>query len=83
VKARRRRGDVARRKRSRREAGAALFDETDASLLDVLDHVLNKGATVTGDVVLGIGGIDLIYVRLSALLCAVDRLQSQPRDGRR
>jgi hypothetical protein len=46
----------------------------DASVLDLLDHVLNKGVMATGDLTLGVAGIDLIYVRLSALLCAADRV---------
>lgn len=46
----------------------------DTTLLDVLDHVLNKGVSATGDVTLGVAGIDLIYLRLSALLCAADRV---------
>ena len=44
------------------------------TLLDVLDHLLNKGVMATGDVTLGVAGIDLIYLRLSALLCAADRV---------
>jgi hypothetical protein len=51
-----------------------VMDLDDSSLLDVLDHVLNKGVMATGDVTLGVAGIDLIYVRLSALLCAADRV---------
>jgi hypothetical protein len=46
----------------------------EASLLDLVDNLLTKGVMVTGDVVLGIADIDLIYVRLSALLCAADRV---------
>src|SRR5262249_49914178 len=44
------------------------------TLLDVIDHLLNKGVTATGEVTLGVAGIDLIYLRLSALLCAADRV---------
>jgi hypothetical protein len=51
----------------------------DASLLDVLDHVLNKGVSAVGDVTLGVAGVDLIYLRLSALLCAADRVLPTPR----
>jgi len=51
-----------------------VMDLEDSSLLDVLDHVLTKGVMATGDVTLGVAGIDLIYVRLSALLCAADRV---------
>jgi gas vesicle protein GvpA/GvpJ/GvpM family len=51
-----------------------LLEEADASLLDLVDHVLNKGVVVTGDVMLGLAGVDLVYLRLSALLCAADRI---------
>jgi hypothetical protein len=51
-----------------------LIEEADASLLDLVDHVLNKGVVVTGDVMLGLAGVDLVYLRLSALLCAADRI---------
>lgn len=47
---------------------------TDSTLLDVIDHLLNKGVMANGDVTLGVAGIDLIYLRLSALLCAADRI---------
>jgi len=61
-----------------------VMDLEDSSLLDVLDHVLTKGVMATGDLTLGVAGIDLIYVRLSALLCAADRLipAKKPRQRR-
>jgi Gas vesicle protein len=59
-----------RRGRRRRAADP----ELDASLLDLVDHVLNKGVVVTGDVMLGLADVDLIYLRLTALLCAADRV---------
>ena len=49
------------------------------TILDVLDHLLNKGVMVTGDVTLGVAGIDLIYLRLSTLLCATDRIMPTRR----
>jgi hypothetical protein len=51
-----------------------VLEAREASLLDVLDHVLDKGVMATGDLTLGVAGVDLIYVRLGALLCAVDRV---------
>ena len=48
--------------------------DAQASLLDLVDHVLNKGVVVTGDVVIGLAGVDLVYLRLSAVLCAADRV---------
>jgi hypothetical protein len=56
------------------EQDADLMEEADASLLDLVDHVLNKGVVVTGDVMLGLAGVDLVYLRLSVLLCAADRI---------
>ncbi len=72
-----------RRKPNRRRAeGSALAEHVlqlpDTSVLDLLDHVLNKGVNATGDLTLGVAGVDLIYVRLSALLCAADRVMPRP-----
>ncbi|HUG54244.1 MAG TPA: gas vesicle protein [Vicinamibacteria bacterium] len=52
----------------------ALIEDADASLLELVDHVLNRGVVVTGDLMLSIANVDLVYLRLSALLCAADRL---------
>ena len=51
-----------------------ILGESDASLLDVVDNVLNKGVVLTGDVTIGLAGVDLVYARLSLLLCAADRV---------
>lgn len=51
-----------------------VLDSPDSSLVDLLDHVLNKGVVAAGDVTLGVAGVDLVYLRLSALLCATDRV---------
>ena len=53
---------------------ARLFDSGDASLLDLVDSLLDKGVVLDGELVLGLADIDLIYVRLSAIVCAADRL---------
>jgi len=58
-----------------------LLEGADGSLLEVVDHLLNQGVVVTGDIILGLAGVDLVYLRLSAVLCAADRLlgkRSQP-----
>jgi hypothetical protein len=51
-----------------------LLEGTDISLLETVDHLLNQGVVLTGDVVIGLAGVDLIYLRLSAILCAADRI---------
>ncbi|HLU46607.1 MAG TPA: gas vesicle protein GvpJ [Planctomycetota bacterium] len=46
----------------------------DASLLDLADHLLDLGLVVEGELVLGLADVDLIYIRLSALIAPVDRV---------
>jgi hypothetical protein len=53
---------------------ARIIDESDSSLLDVLDNLLNRGVVLNADLILALADVDLVYVRLSALLCAADRL---------
>jgi hypothetical protein len=53
---------------------AQLLDVSDKSLADVIDSLLNKGVVLNADLILALANVDLIYVRLSALICAADRL---------
>ena len=53
---------------------ARIFDDADASLVDVIDNLLNRGVVLNADVILALAGVDLVYLRLSALLCAADRV---------
>jgi hypothetical protein len=55
---------------------ARILDDSDSSLLDVLDNLLNRGVVLNADVILALANVDLVYVRLSALLCAADRVFS-------
>ena len=54
-----------------------VLEGADSSLLELVDHLLNQGVVLTGDVVLGLAGVDLVYLRLSVVLCAADRILSQ------
>ena len=56
-----------------------ILEGADGSLLEIIDHVLNKGVMVHGELVLGVAGVDLIYLRLSAVLCAADKVLPAPR----
>jgi hypothetical protein len=67
--------------RPRRRPDPVRVGADDSSLLDLVDNLLTRGVVVSGDVVLGIADVDLVYLRLSALLCAADRVL--PRKGRR
>lgn len=59
------------------------MEAADASLLDIVDHLLTKGVVATGDVVLGLADVDLVYLRLAALLCAADRVLPPAPEGAR
>ena len=59
----------------RSDAAAALFEDADATLLDLVDNILTKGVVIDAEVVLGLAGVDLVYVRLSALVSAVDKIR--------
>lgn len=63
-----------RRRRLRDPRAGAVLEESDVSLLELIDNVLNKGVVVRGDVMLGLAGIDRVYLRLSVVLCAADRI---------
>jgi hypothetical protein len=51
-------------------AGLAGHDE--ASLLDILDHVLNAGVVIHGSLVISLAGVDLVYVGLNVVLTSVE-----------
>ena len=60
----------------------AMEEEPDVTVLDLVDHLLTKGVMLTGDVVIGVAKVDLIYLRISALLCAADRMLPQAQRAR-
>lgn len=62
------------RKRTTPTDAELILGDEDASLLDIVDNVLSKGVVLTGEVTIGLAHVDLIYVRLSLLLCAADRV---------
>jgi gas vesicle protein GvpA/GvpJ/GvpM family len=61
------------------DATRALLEDADASLLELVDNVLTKGVVIHGEIVLGLADVDLIYLRVSALLCAADRVLGRGR----
>ena len=69
---RRRRGAPSRS--SDPTAADSILGTEDASLLDIVDNVLSKGVVLSGDITIGLAQVDLIYARLSLLLCAADRV---------
>ncbi len=61
----------------KRQVGRILDD--DSTLLDLIDNLLSKGVMLNADLILALADVDLIYIRLSALLCAADRVLPRGR----
>jgi len=48
--------------------------ELDLSLLETLDHLLDRGVVIAGEATISIGDVDLLYLGLNVVLANVDAL---------
>jgi len=53
------------------------LEDKNASLVDALDVVIDKGAVVQGDIVVRIADLDLLAISLKIILVSMSRLQTQ------
>lgn len=44
------------------------------TLLEALDHLLDRGVVIAGDAVISIGDIDLLYLGINIVLANVDAI---------
>jgi gas vesicle structural protein len=54
------------------ENGADLTGTEDATLLELLDRLLNRGVVLCGELTISVADIDLIYLRLQLALSSVE-----------
>jgi gas vesicle structural protein len=47
----------------------------DITLLEILDRALNKGVVISGDIVISVADVDLIYLGLKVLLSSVETME--------
>ncbi|NVO02691.1 MAG: gas vesicle protein [Bacteroidetes bacterium] len=47
----------------------------DITILEVLDRVLNKGVILTGDIVISVADIDLVYLGVKLMLSSVETME--------
>jgi len=47
----------------------------DVTLLEILDRVLDKGVVISGDMVISVANVDLIYLGLKVLLSSVETME--------
>lgn len=52
--------------------GLEQFQENELSLLETLDHVLNNGLVIAGEITISVANIDLIFIGLNILLTSVE-----------
>lgn len=47
----------------------------DLTMLELLDRVLNKGVILTGDIVISVADIDLVYLGVKLMLSSVETME--------
>lgn len=67
-------------------SASAGFGAAQMSLVDLLDRLLGTGVVLAGDVVISLAGVDLVQVRLNALITSVradvfTSMPVEPGDG--
>jgi gas vesicle protein GvpA/GvpJ/GvpM family len=50
---------------------------TQTSLVDLLDRLLGTGVVVAGDVTISLAGVDLVTIRLRALISSVGSVEER------
>lgn len=51
---------------------AEQLEESELSLLETLDHVLNRGLVIAGEITISVADIDLVFLGLNVLLSSVE-----------
>jgi hypothetical protein len=53
----------------------AVIKSKEVTLLEILDRVLDKGVVISGDMVISVADVDLIYLGLKILLSSVETME--------
>jgi hypothetical protein len=49
--------------------------ESSATLVDLLDRVLDKGLVVAGDISISLANVELLTIRVRLLVCSIDKAE--------
>lgn len=52
-----------------------MTNDRDLSLLETLDHLLDRGVVIAGEATISIGNVDLLYLGLNIVLANVDAIE--------
>lgn len=57
------------------------LEDQEVSLVDLVDHVLNKGVVLVGQATIAIADVDLIYLGLNVVLASVESVRAKRQGG--
>jgi len=60
-----------------------LAEEAELSLLETLDHVLNRGLVIAGEITISVADVDLIFVGLNVLVSSVEKANEVLRERKK
>jgi hypothetical protein len=55
--------------------------DAEVSLLELADRLLHRGVVVTGEAMISVAGVDLIYLGLNVVLTAAENLRRTANDA--
>lgn len=58
------------------------LEQEEVSVLELLDRVLNKGVIISGEIVISVADIDLVYVGLKLMLSSVETMEKLKHKSR-
>jgi len=56
------------------------WESNELSLLETLDHVLNRGLVIAGEITIAVADIDLIFIGLNVMVSSVETAQEVLRN---
>lgn len=63
------------------DRGAGTADGPAVGLAELVTRLLDRGVVVSGDVVIAVAGVDLVYLGLDVVLAAVETLRRSVEEG--
>ncbi|HUG55555.1 MAG TPA: gas vesicle protein [Candidatus Limnocylindrales bacterium] len=64
------------------DAGPVELTDSELTLVDLADRLLNRGVVLTGEATISVGGVDLVYLGLNLVLTSVETLEGRRTGGR-
>jgi hypothetical protein len=59
------------------------FEQSDLSLLETLDHVLDRGLVIAGEITISVADVDLIFIGLNVMMTSVETARQVLRERER